>query len=137
MKISNKKSFALGIFTVLMAVVCIIVFGIRHESRYAAGCILFCALAVINFMKAFMRYGALEAIVEESDERDRYLLMKSSHMCLKIMRYVLTLSTFSTIILYGLLKNVYILTVSITLCSILVVLFLIFLSVNIYLERHE
>ena len=146
MKIHNKKSFinvkseknfVYGIITTILAIVCLAVLLIKFEWRFLIAGIFLLATAAVNYSIAFPKKGTLEDIAESTDERDVYVIMKSSRLALKLLNYVLCAGCFVCLVLYGAFKMQTFLIIALTLCAVLCLLFIIMLSANIYCEKHS
>lgn len=137
MKIRNRKGFYLGLMTLFLAITCMIIYFIYDSNRYIISTFILLAISIVNFTSAFSKKGILEELTEQNDERDLYLVMKSSHLSCKIMNYTICTLTFLFILLYAVSKDMYFMIIVITLGSILLLMGAVFLGVNIYLEKHE
>lgn len=137
MKVLNKRGFIIGITTAVLAIICFAAYFDYSEQRLMISGALLIALSAVNFIRAFSKKGVLEESAENADERDRYLVMKSSHLVVKIMNYVICSFTFVFIILYAIYKFPYFLVIAGTLCAVLIIMFIVLMVVNIYLEKHE
>lgn len=132
MKIKNKRALASGVIATAV--------GILALSAWAAGAgnrFLLAALALVNYSRSLSQKGVLEELEQQSDERDRYLVMKTSHILLQITNYVLCGATFLFLAAYGAWKSPILLAVAITLCAILLFLFIGTLIINTRLEHQE
>lgn len=89
MKIKNKRSLFIGIMTMVLAVLCMVAYIKYSEQKFIISSILLIALSVVNFIKVFSKKGTLEELAENADERDLYLVMKSSHLVIKAMNYLI------------------------------------------------
>lgn len=137
MKIKNKRGLIVGIMTTILAIICITVYINYHGQRFLISSLLLIALSAVNFIKAFSQKGILEELAENADERDLYLTMKSSHLVIKTINYTICTFTFIFLILYEIWKSQFLIIIACTLCAVLVLIFLIYLLVNIYLDKHE
>lgn len=137
MKIKNKRAFITGIITTILFITSVFVYCVYAEDRFIISSILLFALSIVNFIRAFTKKGTLEKLAEHADERDIYIVSKTSYLTIKIITYTLSVLTFMLLLLYGVYKYQYLMIIASTLCAILVLMFFIYLSVNIYLERHE
>lgn len=137
MKVLNKRGFIIGITTAVLAIICFAAYFDYSEQRLMMSGALLIALSAVNFIRAFSKKGVLEESAENADERDRYLVMKSSHLVVKIMNYVICCFTFVFIILYAIYKFPFFIIVAGTLCAVLILMFIVLMVVNIYLEKHE
>lgn len=134
MKIKNKHAWIVGIMASVLAIICVIAYINYYEQKFLISSFLLMTLSAVNFIKAFSKKGILEEIVENADERDLYLAMKTSHL---VMKTIICSLTFIFLILYVIWKNPYFIVIAGTLCSVLVLIFIIYLIANIYLEKHE
>ena len=137
MKVRDKRGFITAIISTILAIVCIAVFLGYKEQRYMISFFILIAFSTLNFVRAFSKDGILEELEENADERDLYLTMKSSHLVVKIMNYTIFTCTIIFLLLYGIMKHSYYIVIATTLCSVLILMTLVFLAVNIYLEKHE
>lgn len=135
-KIKSKKNFVYGVVSSIFAVACLISISAGFKWRSFAAGIILLVLSAVNYKVAFSHRGIIEETAENTDERDIYIIMKSSRSTIKIFNYVLYTACFVSLILYGFLKSrIYIVT-ALVLCAVLAALFLIMLFVNIYYDRH-
>lgn len=136
-KIKNKRYFIIGlIFTVVAAVSLIGSLNAVQEIRFWLATLLSFTYAGINFYNAFSKKGVLDELKENVDERDIYLTMKTSHMTIQILNYLLCASVLISFVLYGLLHSQICIIVGITLCIVLLILFLIVFCINTFYENH-
>lgn len=137
MRMKNKRGLIVGIMTALLALVCLIGYIYYNEKRFILSCVLLIALSVVNFTKAFSKKGILEELAEKADERDLYLVMRTSHLAIKAMTYILCAFEFVFLILYGINKYQAFIIIAGTLCVILILMFIVYLGINIYLEKYK
>ncbi|MCC0650069.1 hypothetical protein [Clostridioides sp. ZZV15-6598] len=137
MKVKNKRGFIVGIIASMLCCASIVIYCILKEQRFLISSFLLIAIAIFNFCNAFSRKGIAEELHDSADERDLYLTMKTSHILVKIMNYVLCTFTFLFLIAYSAGKNQLLLVIAITLCSIEIFLFVAYLLINIFLEKKE
>ena len=137
MKIKNKHALFIGIMTSILAIICLVAYMNFYEQKFLISCLLFTTLSTVNSIKAFNKKGILEEVVESADERDLYLSMKTSHLVIKSLNYALCFFTFIFLILYAIWKHEYFIIVAVTLSLVLVLIFIVYLIVNIYLEKQE
>lgn len=136
MKVKNKRAFVAAIITTILFVVCLIVYINNSEMSFAVSSVLLLALSMVDFIRAFSKKGILEELAENADERDLYLVTKTSHFTIKIMTYILCCLTFILLLLYAAYKYQAFIIIACTLCAILVLMFTVYLCINIYLEQH-
>ena len=138
MKICNLKSFITGVFCIILALICLGVLVFKEFNiRYIISTILLIALASISFVSSFKKGGIETEIIENADERDLFIAMKSGHITIKWLNQILFAVSIILILIYGITKNSVFIVSAITICAIIVLIFIIFLSVNLYYERHE
>lgn len=137
MKVKNKRGFIVGIIASMLCCTSIVIYCILKEQRFLISSFLLIAIAIFNFCNAFSRKGIAEELHDSADERDLYLTMKTSHILVKIMNYVLCTFTFLFLIAYSAWKNQLLLVIAITLCVIEIFLFVAYLLINIFLEKKE
>lgn len=137
-EIKSKKDFSIGIITIILATICFGAMVLKgFQFRFLISAIILLTWSVYSFFIAFFQKGIVEELKEDMDERDTYVTMKSGHKTLQIMNYVLSGSCFISLVLYGIFHISIFITIAITLCCILILLFLIMLCVNTYYEKHE
>jgi len=137
MKIKNKQALFIGIMASVLAIICLAAYMNFYEQKFLISCLLFTTLSTVNSIKAFNKKGILEEVVESADERDLYLAMKTSHLVIKSLNYTICFFTFIFLILYAIWKHEYFFIVAVTLSLVLVLIFIVYLIVNIYLEKQE
>ncbi|WP_227849484.1 hypothetical protein [Clostridioides sp. ZZV15-6598] len=115
----------------------LVIYCILKEQRFLISSFLLIAIAIFNFCNAFSRKGIFEELHNDADERDFCLTMKTSHILVKIMNYMLCTFTFLFLIAYSAWKNQLLLVIAITLCVIEIFLFVAYLLINILLEKKE
>nr|WP_122012304.1 hypothetical protein [Maliibacterium massiliense] len=136
-KIQSKRSFYVGILTLLLALVCLgVLLFTAFSPRFLIAALLLLALCAVNFSRAFAKTGMWETMEAQTDERDRYIVMQSGHRALQILHYLLCAGCFICLVLYGALRQPLLLTVAITLSCVLAALFIILLCANIYFEKR-
>jgi hypothetical protein len=137
LKIKSEKNFVYGIISTILAIICLVVLLIKFEWRFLIVGIFLVALAAVNYSIAFSRKGALEQLADSIDERDIYITMRSSRLALKLLNYILCAGCFACLVLYGAFKTQIFLIISITLCVVLCILFVVMLLANIHYEKHS
>ena len=134
--IRNKRRFAFGVILTLMAVASMMVAVMSEgNDRFVVGTVIFLSLACVNYFYAFRQRDVIEEIVGSIDERDSYLAMKSCQMAMQIVNYILLAVLQVSLVLYAAFDQALFLVVSITLCAVLVVMFVVTLVVNSKYEK--
>lgn len=137
MKVKNKRGLVVAIIATILFAVCLTVYINSSESRFAVSSVLLLILSITNFIRAFSKKGILEELAENADERDLYLVTKTSHYTIRIITYVLYCLNFILLLLYEAYKYQYFILIACTLCAILVLIFIVHLCINIYLDKRE
>ena len=110
---------------------------VKNGERFLVASVILEVFAVVNYMFAFANKGVLEELEGNADERDYFNVLKSSHMVLKILNYVLCTGCFVSIIIYAAIRSTICIAVAFTFCAVLVMLFVIMLCTNMYYEKHN
>ena len=137
MKIKNKRALASGVIATAVGILALSAWAAVAGNRFLLAAVLLAALALVNYSRSLSQKGVLEELEQQADERDRYLVMKTSHILLQITNYVLCGATFLFLVAYGAWKSPILLAVAITLCAILLFLFIGTLIINTRLEHQE
>lgn len=137
MKIKNKRALASGVIATAVGILALSAWAAGAGNRFLLAAVLLAALALVNYSRSLSQKGVLEELEQQADERDRYLVMKTSHILLQITNYVLCGATFLFLATYGAWKSLILLAVAITLCAILLFLFIGTLIINTRLEHQE
>ena len=137
MKIKNKRALASGVIATAVGILALSAWAAGAGNRFLLAAVLLAALALVNYSRSLSQKGVLEELEQQADERDRYLVMKTSHILLQITTYVLCGATFLFLAAYGAWKSPILLAVAITLCAILLFLFIGTLIINTRLEHQE
>ena len=137
-RIENVRSFVTAIIALVLGGVCfgIIAFRGMETGLLIAGIILL-AWSAINFFSAFTKLSLDKQAEIVTDERDKYITMKSSRKALLITNYLIGAACFISVFLYGILKWEQLVTVAITLCAVLALMFLVIIICNVYYEKHD
>lgn len=137
-KIKNTRSFITGIITTILATVCFIATLLNNgEIRFLVAGIFLLAWSVVSYSFAFSKKGLPESILGCVDERDLYIAMKSGKVTLQIINYLLCGACLISTVLYGISRLPVFIIVAITLCAVLIMLFIIMMGVNIHYEKHD
>ena len=136
-RIKNKHAFATGLITAAGALICAAVIAAQgFQPRLAISLLLLAAWSAVSLSAAFTQKGAAERAAAFTDERDRYIIQRSSHAALMISGYLMFGACFIGLVLYGVFKYAVFLTISATLCAALIAMFAALLCANIWFEKH-
>ncbi len=137
-RIQNKRSFFTAVLTGILAVICLAVTIYQNQAgRFLLAGVIALAWCAVSLYTAFARPDAAELATAAADERDRYIARKSSQAALRLFSYFLDGGCIICLCLYGIFKAPAFLTVAITLCALLVLLFFTVLLTNRYYEKRE
>lgn len=136
--IKNKRAFATGIISTIAALLCMGVIMIQgFQPRFVISLVILIAWSMVSYFTAFTQKNVTEQAAEYADERDRYIAQRSGHTALWISNYFLLGGCFFGLLLYGMFKNPVFLTVAVTLCGVLVMMFIVLICTNIWFEKHN
>ena len=133
-KIKSKKHAALAVLCLGLAGLCLALQA--AGPRYLLSALLLLALAAVNGLRALARPGMLEEAARYADERDRFLVLQASRTALRLLNGLLTAGCFAALVLYGALRRPELLAVGLTLCAVLVLLFVLLLAAECWHERR-
>lgn len=137
-QIKNVRSFVTAIIVLILGIVCfgIIAFS-GMETRFLIAGIFLLAWGAVNLFSAFTQTSIDKQAEKVTDERDNYIVMKSSRKALLITNYLISAACFINVFLFAIFEWELLLTVIITLCAVLFVMLFVMLACNIYYEKHE
>lgn len=122
----------------VLAIICFgVILMVKAETRFIISGVILTSWSAISFFNAFNKKGIAEKSLALTDERDRFIVLKSSNTTLKISNYLMGSTCFISLCLYGISKNTVFFIISATLCCCLVAMFLIMLFADIYYNKHE
>lgn len=138
MKIYNKKGFFRGL-------VCFTIFILGITAMFTKGftvklsilSTLLFLFAITDLSRSLSKTASLEDLLADSDERDRYILLKTSHKSLQILKTIDITLTILFMIGYAITKNNILLGAFIITSIYITVTFIVTIAVNIYYEKHE
>lgn len=105
----------------------------NFQLKYLIAIIIASSMIIANLVRALGK----EDTISEVDERDIYNTMKSSKQALKIINFILFVLIEILLVLYTFTKIYLYLIMSITLTSLVVLMFLVILFCNLYYEKHN
>lgn len=137
MKINNKKYFATGLVMVALGL-CVLFIGIKDEANLRKIiCSMACfAVGIITVYASLSNKKSAKELLNEVDERDQYITMKTGKAVTNIFNAILYIAFLVATILYGIFKTTELLVVIATLGGVLILLFVLVLRVNIYFDKH-
>lgn len=135
--IKNPRALITAAVTLILGVISLCVFMLQDQERrfLMAGMILL-AWSAVSFFSAFTKSSLVKQADRAADERDRYLVMKSSHKALRLTNSLIGAICLACVVLYAIFRWDVLLVVTITLCATLFLMFFILLFTNLYYESH-
>lgn len=136
--IKNPRALITAAVTLILGVICLCVFFLQDQERrfLIAGMILL-AWSAVSFFSAFTKSSFVKQAERTADERDRYLVLKSSHSALRLINALIGSACLVCVVLYAIFQWDVLLVITITLCAILFLMFFALLFTNLYYEAHE
>ncbi len=135
--IKNPRALITAAVTLILGILCLCVFFVQDmERRFLAAGILLLAWSAVSFFSAFTKSSLVKQTERAADERDRYLVMKSSHKALRLTNSLIGAICLVCIVLYAIFRWDVLLVVTITLCATLFLMLFILLFTNLYYESH-
>lgn len=105
----------------------------NFQLKYLIAIIIASSMIIANLVRAMGKKDT----ISEVDERDIYNTMRSSKQALKIINFILFVLIEILLVLYTFTKTYLYLIMSITLTSLVVLMFLVILFCNLYYEKHN
>lgn len=138
MKIYNKKSFANGILDLTICILGIVALIVKGFTlKLSIPVLLLLLFSITSLKRSFSRTASVEDIIKDTDERDKYILLKTSHKSMQILEYINFIVAITFMIIYAITKNNVCLGAFIISGSYITIGFIVTLITNIYYEKHE
>ena len=136
MKIQHYRPFFTGLFCWALAVGAVLLTLLQGPSlRHLIGAAILAALGAVEFWFAFSRKSIEEEIGVKVDERALFIAVKSGHLTLRIVNGLLFAGAVLALAGYGFTRDEVWMAAALTLCAVVVVMFLVLLAVSRYYER--
>ncbi|MDB2155063.1 hypothetical protein [Clostridium butyricum] len=138
MRIYNKKGFVSGIITLLLCVLGVIAIILKGPSIKLVILLPFLLLiSLTELRRSLSKSMSKEDIIKNNDERDKYILLKTSYKSLEILRSINFIVIMVSIILFAVTKSEFVLGIFVVSSIYMTLNFLVDLAVNIYYEKNE
>lgn len=138
MKVYNKKGLISGIITLIISILGVLAIFIKGFSvNLAILSIILFLFSIADLSRSFSRTASIEDILADTDERNKYILLKTSYKSMQILQFINFIVTILLMVIYYITKSsiclgAFILSgINITIC------FIVTLVTNIYYEKHE
>ena len=136
--IKDKRSFFTGLLAAVLAIGCFAILCFSgFEWRICIVGVIALLWACVSFSISFTNQSSTKMLEKATDERDKYIAMKSAQATLKIINYLCSAFCFICLVLYGIFKNATFIVVAVVLCSVLLTLFITMLFTSMYYEKHD
>lgn len=136
MKIRHYRPFFTGLLCWVLAAGAVLLSLIQGASlRHLIGAAILAALGAVELWFAFSPKNMEEEIGIKADERALFIATKSGHMALRILNGLLFAGAMLALLGYGFTRENQWMTVALTLCAVVIVMFLVLLAVNCYYEK--
>ena len=136
MKIRHYRPFFTGLFCWALAVGVVLLTLLQGPSpRHLTGTVILAALGAVEFWFAFSRKSIEEEIGGKVDERALFIATQSGHTTLRVLNGLLFAGAMLALLGYGFTKDALWMAVALTLCGVVVAMFLVLLAVNCYYEK--
>ena len=143
MKLCNKKGLVLGLFWTILGVSALVLELVRPSGNTAVfirDIVLFSLLilfGVRQVVRAFSRAATREDMLEERDERNRFIKLKTGSTMFKVAEVMLFLWTVASMVGYGFTRDdIWVMGVLVAGLT-LGLLFIIELFVGVHYENKE
>ena len=103
--------------------------------RHLIGAAILAALGAVEFWFACSRKSIEEEIGVKVDERALFIATQSGHATLRVLSGLLFAGAMLALLGYGFTKDALWMAVALTLCGVVVAMFLVLLAANCYYEK--
>ena len=136
MKIRHYRPFFTGLFCWALAAGVVLLALIQGPSlRHAVGAVVVAALGALEFRFAFSRKSVEEEIGVKVDERALFIATQSGHTTLRIVNGLLFAGAMLALLGYGFTKDALWMAAALTLCAVVLLMFVILLAANRHYEK--
>ena len=137
MKIKHYRPFFTGLLCWVLAAA-VAVFSLVQQivsPRHLAGAAILVSLGAVEMWFAFSRKSLEEEVQGKVDERQLLIATQSGHLTLRAMNVLTFLGMIASLLGYAFTRDERWITVTITLCCVIIVMFLVLLAANRHYER--
>ena len=136
MKIQHYRPFFTGLFCWALGAAVIAAALFQGPSpRHLIGAAILAALGAVEFWFACSQKSMEEEMGVKVDERALFIAVKSGHLTLRIVNGLLFAGAVLALAGYGFTRDEVWMAAALTLCTVVVVMFLVLLAVSRYYER--
>ena len=136
MKIRHYRPFFTGLFCWALAVGVVLLTLLQGPSpRHLTGTVILAALGAVEFWFAFSKNSMDAEMGIKVDERALFIATQSGHTTLRVLNGLLFAGAMLALLGYGFTKDALWMAVALTLCGVVVAMFLVLLAANCYYEK--
>ena len=136
MKIRHYRPFVTGLFCWALAAGAALLSLVQGVSlRHLIGAAILAALGAVEFWFAFSKNSLDEEMGIKADERALFIATKSGHLALRILNGLLLAGAMLALLGYGFTQDVLWMAVALTLCGVVIAMFIVLLAANCYYEK--
>ena len=136
MKIRHYRPFFTGLFCWALAAAVIAAALFQGPShRHPVGAVAVAALGAVEFRFAFSPKGLEAELGAKVDERALFIAAQSGHLTLRILNGLLFAGAVLALVGYGFTKDALWMAAALTLCAVVLLMFVILLAANRHYEK--
>ena len=136
MKIRHYRPFFTGLFCWALAAAVIAAALFQGPSlRHAVGAVVVAALGAVEFWFAFSKNSMDAEMGVKVDERALFIAAQSGHLTLRIMNGLLFAGAVLALLGYGFTKDALWMAAALTLCAVVLLMFVILRAANRHYEK--
>ena len=136
MKIRHYRPFFTGLLCWVLAAGVVLLSLVQGVSvRHLIGAVILAALGAAELWFAFSQKSLEEELGAKVDERALFIATRSGHLTVRILNGLLVAGAMLALLGYGVTRDALWMAVALTLCAVVVALFLILLVANCYYEK--
>ena len=136
MKIRHHRPFFTGLLCWALTAGVVVFSLVRGASlRHLIGAAILAALGAAELYLAFSRKSLEEEMGVKTDERALFIATQSGHLTLRILNGLLFAGAVLSLLGYGFTRNALWLAVALTLCAVVILMFVILLAANRHYEK--
>lgn len=138
MKIYNKKSFISGIISLIICIIGLVSDSLNGLSiKMSILILLLFIFSITEIRRSLSKSASWEDIITAADEREQYVILKTSHKVLQIANVINYIISMMSMVIYAVTKNQFWLGWFILSAIYFTVLFVMEILINIYYDKHE
>ena len=136
MKIRHYRPFFTVLLCWVLAAGVVLLSLVQGVSvRHLIGAVILAALGAAELWFAFSQKSLEEELGAKVDERALFIATRSGHLTVRILNGLLVAGAMLALLGYGVTRDALWMAVALTLCAVVVALFLILLVANCYYEK--